>query len=104
MSGPRPARGRPTPPPPPAEGATQSRPAPEPPAPEGATAAAPSGQSRATELAVARTPSDEASLASATDAYFHRTKTLLEAEGGGGEATYAVFLRRPILAAHGNRS
>ena len=103
MSGPRPARGRPTPPPPPAEGATQSRPAPEPPAPERATratAAASPGQSRAAELAVARTPSDEASLAAATDAYFHRTKKLLEAEGGG-EVTYAVFLRRPILAAHG---
>ena len=55
-------------------------------------------------LAAAHAPLGEEEIASRTDAYFRATKTLVENAAQGlrdEEVTYAIFLRRPILAACG---
>ena len=63
-----------------------------------------SAPTSAESLKAARTPVREDEIASRTDAYFRATKTLVENSVLGlrdEEVTYAIFLRRPILAACG---
>ncbi len=43
-------------------------------------------------------PVDEAALSARTDAYFNRTRTIVERHGDA-RVTYALFLRRPVIAA-----
>ena len=44
-------------------------------------------------------PSDDGAIAAGTDAYFNRTKAIV-ARFGDARVTYALFLRRPVIAAH----
>ncbi|MCQ8242511.1 nicotinate phosphoribosyltransferase [Rhizosaccharibacter radicis] len=43
-------------------------------------------------------PLDDGAIAARTDAYFNRTRTIVE-RFGDREVTYALFLRRPVIAA-----
>ena len=47
-----------------------------------------------------REPGDDAEIAARTDAYFNRTRAIV-GRFGDQRVTYAVFLRRPVIAAHG---
>ena len=63
-----------------------------------------SGGVCAEALRAAREPIDESEIAARTDVYFRATKALVERGAGGvrdEEVVYAVFMRRPILAACG---
>ena len=66
--------------------------------PEGPSRKSPEGEGPRATTRMDRWPTEEADIAAWTDVYFKKTRKAVE-RFGDAEATYAVFMRRPVISA-----